>query len=173
MFRDRDPLNGNTLYNLAYAYFAGGRLQDAERTARELVSIEPGYSGARCPLAEILLVRGQTTTALATAQEEPDESSRLTCLADVLWKAGEQQKADDLLGEYAARYSESGAYNLAESYAIRDEKAPAFKWLNRAHENGEAPVTVMVQWDPLLQNLRSDPRFAAFLEDLKLPAQSE
>ena len=47
----------------------------------------------------------------------------------------------------------------------RDE---AFEWLDRAYAQHEGNVA-STNLDPMLKNLRSDPRYAAFLKKQNLP----
>jgi len=96
------------------------------------------------------------------AREETNEASRPICLADALWALGHCPEANALLAEAQTKYGSVQACSIAESYAVRDEKDEAFKWLNRAYENGEAQVTLM-RSDRSLRNLRADPRFTALL----------
>jgi hypothetical protein len=51
---------------------------------------------------------------------------------------------------------------------MRDDKDEAFKWLDRAYDNRDSGITLM-RADPMLRNLRGDPRFTALLRKLKLP----
>ena len=168
---ERDPLNTGHLSELAEAYFARDRLPEAERTSRDVLALDPSFAGAHCALGEVLLARNQPDAALTVMSEEPDEGNRLTCLPDAMWKLGRRKEADALLVGAASKYSESMAYPLAESYAMRDDKGQALKWLDRAFENREPEVSVMMKWDPLLRNLQRDPRFPALLQKLKLPEQ--
>jgi TolB-like protein/Flp pilus assembly protein TadD len=171
LIAERDPLNAVLLDHLASAYFARDRLSEAERTLRDLLALDPSYAGAHCDLGEVLLARNQSDAALAVMSEEPDEASRLTCLPNAMWILGRRKEADALLVEAASKYSDSGAYALAASYAMRNDRDQAFKWLDRAFENREAPVSVMMKWDPLLRNLHRDPGFTPLLQKLKLPEQ--
>jgi TolB-like protein/Flp pilus assembly protein TadD len=166
---ERNPLSTYQLEWLAEFYFASDRLPEAERTLRDLLALDPSFAGAHCDLGEVLLARNQPDAALAVMSEEPDEGNRLTCLPDAMWKLGRRKEADALLVEAASKYSDSGAYGFAASYAMRNDKDQAFKWLNRAYENREPEVFVMSKWDPLLRNLHRDPRFTALLRKLKLP----
>ena len=54
------------------------------------------------------------------------------------------------------------AYQIAETYAVRGEKDKAFEWLHKgldAHDTGMLGLLV----DPLLRDLRSDPRYQALI----------
>jgi hypothetical protein len=44
----------------------------------------------------------------------------------------------------------------------------AFKWLDRAYAQRDAGLSEM-KGDPLLKTLEADPRYAAFLQKMRLP----
>jgi serine/threonine-protein kinase len=88
-------------------------------------------------------------------------------LADALWVLGQHSAADASLRDAQTKYGGTRAYSIAESYAQRDEKDEAFKWLDRAYEDGEARVT-LIRGDPFLRGLRGDPRFTVLLGKMKL-----
>jgi TolB-like protein/Tfp pilus assembly protein PilF len=165
---ERDPLNTLTLSWLADSYFAAGNLEEAARIYRQILEISPDYAGAHCALGEILLAQHQPDAAFAMMSNEADEGSRLTCVPDALWALGRRAEADALLTQVQDKFSDSQAYALAQSYALRNDKDAAFKWLNRAYDNREPPV-IDIKGDPYLRNLHGDPRFTALIQKWKLP----
>lgn len=59
-------------------------------------------------------------------------------------------------------------YLIAQVYAFRNEPDEAFEWLDRGyarHNDGLIETKI----NPLLKNLRSDPRYTALLKKLNLP----
>jgi hypothetical protein len=59
-------------------------------------------------------------------------------------------------------------YNVAVLYGTRGEKDAAFEWLDKALQRGSERRTNgqdarMIRYDPMLDPLRSDSRFAALL----------
>ena len=72
------------------------------------------------------------------------------------------------LSEYIAKFHSDGAYQVAEVCAFRGEPDKAFEWLDRAYSQRD-PGVADVKVDPLLKNLKSDPRYAAFLKKMRLP----
>jgi hypothetical protein len=118
-------------------------------------------------LGEILLATRRPDAALAMAREETDAASRPICLADALWVLGQRSEANASLRDAQTNYGGTRAHSIAESYAQRGERDEAFKWLDRAYENGEAQVT-LIRSDPSLRGLRGDPRFAILLGKMKL-----
>jgi hypothetical protein len=53
-------------------------------------------------------------------------------------------------------------YNIALLYAARGEKEPAFKWFAKALET-HPMMDRLIMYDPQLDALRSDSRFAALV----------
>jgi TolB-like protein len=165
---ERNPLSMYQWFNFAIALWSADRLKEAEAAARNLMVLDPAFSGAHCLLGKVLLAQGQSAAALAAMMEEQDQISRTSCVANAYWVLGRRGEADAMLAEIKAKYSESRAISLAESYASRGEKDEAFKWLMRAYDNRE-PWVIEIKSDPLLRNLRGDPRFTALLRKMKLP----
>jgi hypothetical protein len=57
-------------------------------------------------------------------------------------------------------------YDIGTAYATMGEKAEALSWLRRAAADG-FPCYPLFRKDPLLDPLRTDPAFKAFLEEMK------
>jgi serine/threonine-protein kinase len=118
-------------------------------------------------LAEILRAQGRSAAALAEAEREPDEASRLGALADVLWTAGRHAESDARLRELQARFADTNALAITECYGLRNDKDAAFIWLERATRNLEPAVT-SIRVDAYLRPLQSDPRWTAALRAVNL-----
>ncbi|MGO8924117.1 MAG: TPR end-of-group domain-containing protein [Xanthobacteraceae bacterium] len=58
---------------------------------------------------------------------------------------------------------------MATTYAYRREKDKAFEWLERAYVARDSGLVTFVFRDPLLTNLRDDPRYKAILKKMNLP----
>src|ERR1700722_16132757 len=164
---DRDPLDASARAFFGWALFWAGRLPEAEAAYRTVLELNPSYAGAHCSLSEVLLAQGKPDAALAIARQESDEASRLQCTADALWVLGQRPEADALLQQALTKYGNTQAYGIAGCYAVRGDKDAAFRWLDRALENGEAQPSLM-RSDPSLRSLRADPRFDALLRKMKL-----
>ncbi len=162
-----DPLSASRLEDLATAFWFANRLPEAESTWRHLLELNSSYAWGHCLLGWVLLDAHKPDAALAIMREEADRDSQW-CVADALWALGRRTEADAFLAEAKAKHADAQALQIAQSYALRGEKDEAFKWLNRAYDNRETLLYV-VQQDPLLRNLRDDPRFTEFVRKLKLP----
>jgi thioredoxin-like negative regulator of GroEL len=76
-----------------------------------------------------------------------------------------QQALEKLIAKDAAH----AAYQVAEVYAWRGEKDKAFEWLERAYRQQDGGLA-STKIDPLLDSLRSDPRFTVLLRKLNFPS---
>jgi tetratricopeptide (TPR) repeat protein len=88
----------------------------------------------------------------------------LASIATVLTSGGRRSEADSMMPEILelAKTGKADPYNLALLYAARGENEEGFKWLAKALGN-HLPTSATVRYDPLLDPLRSDSRFAALL----------
>ena len=99
------------------------------------------------------------------------QSWKLATLPLVYWALGRRVESDVTLQQFESKYADVGAYNIAEIYAYRGQTDAAFSWLERAYRQRDSGMSA-VRGDPLLQNLRKDPRFMAVLAKMKLDRDS-
>jgi serine/threonine-protein kinase len=107
------------------------------------------------------LVEGKNAEALATAERETSEFARLTVAAVALWKLDRKEESDAALATMIKDNADGGAYQIAEIYSSRGDKDQAFAWLERARRQQDGGLMYYPN-DPLLDQLRSDPRWSAF-----------
>ena len=88
----------------------------------------------------------------------------LAWVATVLVSAGRKPEADSMLPEILslATVGKADPYSIAVLYAARGEKKSAFEWLAKALETTQM-IDPLIRYDPQLDTLRSDSRFAASL----------
>jgi TolB-like protein/DNA-binding winged helix-turn-helix (wHTH) protein/Flp pilus assembly protein TadD len=99
-----------------------------------------------------------------------NKGDALAWVATVLISADRKSEADSMMPEILKLAGEGKAdpYNVAVLYGTRGEKDAAFEWFARALQRGPERRTNghdarMIRYDPLLDPLRSDSRFAALL----------
>jgi len=95
----------------------------------------------------------------------PDKKGdALASVATVLVSAGRKPEADSMMREILdlAAAGKTDPYNIAVLYAARGEKKSAFEWFAKALDTGQM-IGPLVRYDPQLDALRSDNRFAALL----------
>ena len=128
-----------TRYMLAWALYYDGERQRAEAMLETMMSDEGPVSGnARATLAALLASRGATVEARALAE-------RVTSERDLI---------------------HHGAYGLGTAYAQLGDPATAVRWLSQAAATGFACYP-WYQRDPLLDPIRTDLGFAAFMGELR------
>ena len=163
-----DPLNPQPHWDLGTTYYRAGRFAAAETEYRKLIELVPDYAWVHGYLAKTLLAEGKPEAALAMAQQEGDEATRLDILPIVLQAAGRHAEADEALKALATKYADTDAYFVAMTYAYRDDRDLSLQWLERAYQQKEGAFIEIVG-EPLFKNLANDPRYKAFLRKMNLP----
>jgi TolB-like protein/Flp pilus assembly protein TadD len=127
--------------NVAFAYALNGMYQQAIEHYRRVSELNPDNKG-----------------------------DALAWVATVLVSAGRKPEADLMMPEILKLAGEGRAdpYNVAVLYGARGEKDAAFEWFNEALQKASEKRTNagdsrMIRYDPMLDPLRSDSRFAALL----------
>jgi serine/threonine-protein kinase len=163
-----DPLSTVTQNNLARVLFYAGKLDEADAAARKSAELQPAGAANHRWQALIAAQRGDGETAMREAQLEPDDGYRRFELAIAQHVGGNRQAADAALTDLIAIAREGFAYQIAEVYALRGEKDKAFKWLQIAVDDRDAGMLGLLV-DPLLRNLRDDPRYKNLVAKVGLP----
>lgn len=151
----------------SWHYLALGDHERARQQARQAIALQPidGHAWTYLGLAEAL--DGRAAEALA-AFEHAHVEQRL--IGTVIALSGRDEAAAlRALASLQQRFPDSAAYQIAEARAWRGEVDAAFAALAHAHQVGDAGLSYL-KFDPLLANLRHDPRYAAWLARLGLPA---
>ena len=163
-----DPLAFTPPFNLARILWFEGKLDEADAAARTAAELQPGAASTHRYQVFVAIQRGDTEAALREAQLEPDDTYRRFELALAHFARKDRAAADAALAELITQSRDIAAYQIAEVYAFRGETDKAFEWLQisfDSHDSGMLSVVV----DPLLRNLRDDPRYKALVEKMNFP----
>ena len=164
-----DPLSVVAHVSLGmHAYYAGHQDQAIDAFQKSL-AISPEGPEAHYLLGLVYLARSQPQQALAEFGKIPAGSERSVGEALAYSALGRKTEADAALQKLINDYHEQAAYQIAEVYAFRGEADHAFQWLELARAHRDAGLA-SVKGDPLLKNLYKDPRYAAFVKKMGLPA---
>ena len=172
-------LSTEPLYTVNYLQYARllmatGRLDEAERylrTAENLPQTNPlWHKGISFWRMVDAMMRGDAKAAMDTAAEMPAEE-RALYMALAAQAGPDRTAADAALANALASKHKADAepYLVAQIYALRGDAGHAIEWLQRA-SNGDL---VFLPTDPLILNLRDDPRFIAFCKQIGLPPPAE
>jgi TolB-like protein/cytochrome c-type biogenesis protein CcmH/NrfG len=164
---ESNPLDTDVLSDLAWAHLNAGDLDASAATFLSVLEINPDFSIARAAYGMALLLNGKKIEALAAAQKEPDEASRLWALSAIHWASGQRAESDAALGALERKYADRKAYEIASAHAYRGDAGTAFSWLDRAYQQRAGPLSAL-KVDPLFNKLHRDPRFSAMLRKAKL-----
>ena len=118
-------------------------------------------------LALLDLAQGHHDAARVEIEQEPAEWYRLQGQAILADAEGRTADADAALKLLIDRHAADSAVQIAQAYALRNDRDRAFEWLDRGYEQRDAGL-VFFQTDPLLKNLQADPRFTAMKRRLRL-----
>lgn len=162
-----DPLSAVVHRSLGFHSYRAGRLDEARVALQKTLELNPAFPVTHVTLSQVDLAQGRVQKALSEAEREPHPAFRLYGLALAYSALGQKKESDAALAELIAKYNSGGAYQIAEVYAYRSEADHAMEWLERAYAQRDPGVVVM-KTDPLLKNLRGDPRYAAFLKKIRL-----
>jgi DNA-binding winged helix-turn-helix (wHTH) protein/TolB-like protein/Flp pilus assembly protein TadD len=93
-----------------------------------------------------------------------NKGDALAWVATVLVSAGRKPEADSMMPKILelATVGKADPYNIALLYGARHEMEPAFEWFAKALET-DPMMDRLIRYDPQLDALRSDSRFAALL----------
>lgn len=162
-----DPLDPGPRANIAQMLHAQGHVDEAEKI------YERDSAALRSPileekLVEMYLSQGRLNDAVTLADRIESPPWQGYARALIYVRQGRQHTADSMLTDYVARYGTFASFQIATVYAYRNQKDSALAWLDRSYAQHDQGLNSM-KYEPLFDNLKGDPRYAAFLTKLKLP----
>ena len=167
-----EPVRANWYLWLA-VYLSGlNRLDEAERAIRRAIELQPGAVAYRAQLAVIDIQRGNAQAALADAEQEPPGFWREIALAMAREVGPDRNAADAALKTLIEKRAGAAPYQIAEVYALRNDAAQTFAWLDRAWSSRDPGIQYLF-YDPFILRYKDDPRFAEFCKKVGLPTPAE
>lgn len=165
-----NPLGPNTLQALSDALCAAGRLQQCLQARLRLLELHPEFDGINSSVGIARLYLGQFSAALEAMEREPRQDYRLRGLAMVYSALGRRAESDAALKTLKEDFASRDPYGIAEVQAYRGEIDDAFRWLDRAYQEHDIGMPGL-KTNPLVRNLRGDPRFQALLSRMGLTGE--
>jgi len=162
-----EPLTTNAHFDLARLLTSLGRYDEAAKSARKAIELQPGGAGTWEMLALVEAKRGDGEAALKAAAQETDPDWRAYAMALAQQARGDKAAADAALNALIAGHSDDMSFQIATVYAFRGDADKTFEWLDQAYEKQDPGVMAIID-NPFTQDLRSDPRFAAFCKKVGL-----
>jgi tetratricopeptide (TPR) repeat protein len=163
-----DPLNPGSWSALGEIKYFERQFAGAEADVKKSLELSPDVWPGPLLLSRIYVMEGRPQDALPEIERVRSDTARAWLYAVTYAALGREKESDAALKELIAKYSTRAAYDVATAYAFRDQRDKAFEWLDRAYAQ-RAGSLAATNVDPLLENLRGDPRYPAFLKKLNLP----
>jgi adenylate cyclase len=164
-----DPLSLIINADYCWTYSCAHRLDEAEKQARKTLEIDPHFFLARYYLGGILQMKGRLTEAIPEFQKAAELNNdpySLAMLGQAYARNGQKEEAQKVLArltdEAKSRYVAPYAWALL--YLGLGEKERALAELERAYQTGDTNYLFIIKVDPLLDDLRGQPRFEALVQ---------
>ncbi|CAN5442462.1 hypothetical protein BH18ACI2_BH18ACI2_07710 [soil metagenome] len=167
----RSPVIAAAVANILYL---ARRYDEAIEQSRQALDLDPGSVAAHVVMRWASEKKGAHDAAFAIYEKERafagDTPTTKAKHAHVLASTGRAAAAQKILQELLAQRQRQAVtpYEIAVIYALLGDKDSAFKWLAQASKDHAVGFT-FVRVDPLLDNLRDDPRYAALLRSAGMP----
>jgi TolB-like protein/DNA-binding winged helix-turn-helix (wHTH) protein/Flp pilus assembly protein TadD len=172
--QELDPLSPTTNTALGIILVFARQYRDALTYCYKAAELGPNEARIQENMAVACALNGMYEEAIEHYQRvgelNPDTGDSLAWVATVLVCSNRKSEADSMMAEILQLAGEGKAdpYNVAVLYGTRGEKDAAFEWLDKALQRGSERRTNgqdarMIRYDPMLDPLRSDSRFAALL----------
>ncbi len=163
-----NPLDATAWHNLALNAAAADRQNESLEASSKSLELNPQQPWSHFIRADIYFANSRTQEGLAEIEQEVTPVFRLQGLATAYYRLGRNKESDAKLAELIATYHQNAALQIAEVYAVRGETDEAFRWLDTAYAQRDGGLPLIKSSEPL-NRLKSDPRYTAFLQRMKLP----
>jgi serine/threonine-protein kinase len=164
-----DPLSASAWLLLGRHLNADGQLPEARKALTRALEINPERNFVHFHLGVTSLLDGKPKGALVEFEQEPERATRLSGKAMAHHDLEHAKESQQALDELIAKEAQGAAYQIAWVYAWGGERDKAFEWLDRSYAQRDAGLPYLMS-DPLVAKLRDDPRYAAMLKRMNLPA---
>jgi serine/threonine-protein kinase len=171
--QELDPLSLIINANLGKAYFNARRYDEAIQQLRKTIEIDQTFFVAHHYLGSAYAMKGDYSDALAEYQKahQLNESDpHVVALTGRLYAVtGKRAEALSTIAQLKSMATERYVpdYSVALVYAALGEKDQAFELLEKSYRDHTVDMLTLY-YDPLIDNLRSDPRFADLLRRVGL-----
>ena len=163
-----EPLRANSHLSLGYMLFLSGRYHEARAELQKALDLNPQAARVHVSLGKIFIAEGKPQLALVEIEKEPSGWGKLTGQVLVYRALGREQDSNTALAKLIGKHDTDSAYQIARAYAFRGESDRSFEWLERAYKQRDSGLPD-IKTDPLLKNLRHDPRYTELLKKMRLP----
>ncbi len=168
-----DPLSIVLVDDAASAYYISRRYDDAIKQYRKSLEMDPNHFGGSFGLGQVYDVKGMHDDAIKEIQKAiaigGRTSGALALLGHAYATSGRSREAEKILAELneMSKLAYVSSYDLAILYVGLGDNDKALEQLNKAYED-RAGWIIYLKVEPILDPLRSDPRFVDLVRRLGL-----
>ena len=171
-----DPLSLVINADTSWIYFSARRYDEAEAQVRKTLEIGPQFFLAHYYLGEVLQFKAHLSEAIAEFQkafELNNDPYSLAMLGQAYARNGQRDEAQKIL----ARLNEEAKSHYVAPYALAlvqiglGDKDRAIEELEHAYQEQETNYLFGIKVDPMLDDLRRDPRFEALVQKVTASKQ--
>lgn len=172
-----DPVSPEIVSHAVEPYLEGGRADDAIKQWRAILDLQPDFWAAHWYLGIAYFLNGRYAQALTEAKEAVrvnDTPASTSLLACAFAKAGQRSEAIKILQDLEnppVGQRPRGGMRIAAVYVALGKSDKALELLEKDYEEHNAGLFYL-NANPLLQPLRSDPRFRDLVRRVGLPEQN-
>jgi TolB-like protein/Tfp pilus assembly protein PilF len=168
-----NPLSIRAHRLLGLALTMEGKFEEADQRLQSAHALMPDSPELAWMMAAVYLAQGRTGEGLRYAQEcqtDPPVPRMLAMLAEALARVGQQKEAREILG----RVEEMSVREFVDPWAFcrmhmsLGDSEKAIHFLKRSFEE-RSTLALFASFDPILEPLRTDPRFRQIIASLHLP----
>jgi TolB-like protein/Tfp pilus assembly protein PilF len=166
-----DPLSLIINADCSWIYFNARRFDEAEAQARKTLEMDSRFFLAHYYLGATLQFKGQVAQAISEYQTAFDLNHDLYSLAmlgQAYARNGQKEEARKILTQLSeeAKSHYVAPYALAPVQIPLGDKDRAIEELEQAYAKGETNYLFVIKTDPLLDDLRGQPRFDALVQKI-------
>src|SRR5216110_184557 len=163
-----DPLSLVINADTSWIYFSARRYDEADAQVRKTLEIGPQFFLAHYYFGEVLQFKAHLSEAIAEFQkafELNNDPYSLAMLGQAYARNGQRDEAQKIL----ARLNEEAKSHYVAPYALAlvqiglGDKDRAIEELDHAYREQETNYLFAIKVDPMLDDLRRDPRFEALV----------
>lgn len=161
---DLDPLSTIINADLGEVYTWARQYDNAIDQLRKTIEMDQSFYYAHLHLGMAYELKGSYPQAIAEYQKARalgDDPFVLASLGHAYANSGKRDEALKILDQLKeiSKQRYVGEYSFAVLYAGLGDRDQAFQWLEKGYQNRTSHMN-WIKVDPMLDNLRADPRFA-------------
>jgi TolB-like protein/DNA-binding winged helix-turn-helix (wHTH) protein/Tfp pilus assembly protein PilF len=172
--RELDPLSISINFSLGWRLYMARQYDRAIEQLRNTLEMDPSYELPHLVVGQAYEQKGAFSLAIPELRKAVDLSHgtplMISALAHAYARAGNKEEAEKLLTDLVRQSKKQyvSPYYFAVVYVGLGENEKAMQWLEKAFADRSNGL-VFMKVEPELDNLRSNPQFAALQQRVKLP----